>query len=246
MPRICVQFYPELKLITLSSHFPSGTTPMMHHAFLTTTHALVRLLINHPVYGRGHSFLPVSSVRAVALGVCVGNRRERGRETCGEGLSKNNSSWWRGKATGSWQTGTSPGYMSSCEGPQLGEEIKPECFSSTWSWPFLNIAPSLSFVCARTASAPVVRPSRPPLGLLTEVPQVFQRGLMESALTSQFEHDAKLSGLETNRMISGEKFNWSSKRRQVKTARALICYELLVNIPGLSHGSSRGSFLCGV
>lgn len=176
MPRICVHFYPELKLITLSSHFPSGTTPMMHHAFLTTTHALVRLLINHPVYGRGHSFLPVSSVRAVALGVCVGNRRERGRETCGEGLSKNNSSWWRGKATGSWQTGTSPGYMSSCEGPQLGEEIKPECFSSTWSWPFLNIAPSLSFVCARTASAPVVRPSRPPLGLLTEVPQVFQRG----------------------------------------------------------------------
>ncbi|KAA0709945.1 Fer3-like protein [Triplophysa tibetana] len=67
--------------------------------------------------------------------------------------------------------------------------------------------------------------------------------MMESALTSQIERDAKLSGLETNRMISGERFNWSSKRRHVKTARALICYELLVNISGLSHGSSRGSFL---
>lgn len=127
---------PKVNYSLSLSDFPSGTTPMMHPAFLATTHALVRPLINHPVYGRGHSFLPVSSVRPVALGVCVGNGRERGRETCGGGLSKNNSSWWRGKATGSWQTGVSPGNMSSCEGPQLGGEIKPECLSSTWSRPF--------------------------------------------------------------------------------------------------------------
>lgn len=69
--------------------------------------------------------------------------------------------------------------------------------------------------------------------------------MMESALTSQFERHAKLSGPPTNSTISGERFNklcvnLPKDLKRHKTKSALICYELLVNISALSSRSPRG------
>lgn len=69
--------------------------------------------------------------------------------------------------------------------------------------------------------------------------------MMESALTSQLERRAKLSGSPNDRTISGEKFNKlcvdvpEDLKRHMKRS-ALICYELLVNISASSSRSSRG------
>lgn len=70
--------------------------------------------------------------------------------------------------------------------------------------------------------------------------------MMESALTSQLERRAKLSGRPIQQDdIWGEiqqTTRQCAKRLKTthKTKSALICYELLVNIPALRSRSSRG------